>query len=78
MKKKGVVRLSITIPGELADRLHPWRRRMNLSRTCSVALEHEVDWLETHMGHTDAPLPDSKVVRAQAFLEEFKDEKGED
>jgi post-segregation antitoxin (ccd killing protein) len=35
-------KLTITIPDELAERLAPWRERMNLSRICSAALEREV------------------------------------
>ena len=35
-------KLTITIPDDLAERLKPWRERMNISRICSEAIAKEV------------------------------------
>jgi len=35
-------KLTITIPDDLAERLDPWRERMNISRVCSEAIAKEL------------------------------------
>ena len=37
-----VKKLTITIPSDLAERLEPWRDRMNISKLCSEAIEREI------------------------------------
>ena len=39
-------KLTITIPDELAERLEPWRDRMNISKVCAAAIHREVATLE--------------------------------
>jgi post-segregation antitoxin (ccd killing protein) len=39
-------KVTITIPDDLAERLEPWRDRMNISKVCSRAISQEVKDLE--------------------------------
>ena len=42
-------RVQITIPGELARELKPWRDRMNVSRVCAAAIENEIALLSGNL-----------------------------
>jgi len=42
-------RIQITIPDELAQRLEPWRDRMNISKVCAEAIQSEITTLEASL-----------------------------
>jgi post-segregation antitoxin (ccd killing protein) len=39
-------KVTITVPDDLAERLDPWRDRMNISKVCSRAISQEIKDLE--------------------------------
>ena len=41
-----VKKMSISIPSDLAERLEPWRDRMNVSGVCADAIRREIEGLE--------------------------------
>lgn len=64
-------RVSITIPDDLAERLEPYRDRMNISKVCARAIERELSDL------TELPAAVEELNETIARLRMEKDEREE-
>jgi hypothetical protein len=65
---QAATRVSITIPDDLAERLEPYRDRMNISKVCSEAIERELSTL------VELPV---EVQKLTATIAELRMEKAE-
>ncbi len=71
------VRLSVTIPSTLHERLEGMRDRVNVSRVCTVALEKELDMLEARPAIADPKIA-QLVERLKGSTQRWYDHGHED
>lgn len=65
------VRLNITIPDELSERLERVRDRINASKVCAQALEREIDMIETKPAVAD-PAVQRAIQRLQTTADKWR------
>jgi len=71
------IRLSVTIPSMLHERLEGMRDRVNVSRVCTVALEKELDMLEARPSVADPKIA-QLVERLKGSTQRWYDHGHED